>query len=46
LYYLFKRDNAHHLTFFVYTENVNAPELAEKRIFICCPLAGQHIILH
>jgi len=43
--YLFKRDNAHPLTFFVYTQNVSAPELAEKLIFICSPLAGQHIII-
>ena len=41
---LFKRDNANKLTFLVYTQNVNVPELAKKLIFICSPLAGQHTI--
>jgi len=31
--------------FFVYTQNVNAPELARKLIFICSPLAGQYSII-
>ena len=41
---LFKRDNAHQLTFSVYTQNVNMPELARKLIFVCSPLVGQHMI--
>ncbi len=31
--------------FFVYTQNVNWPELARKLIFICSPLAGQYSII-
>ena len=37
---LFKRDNAHQLTYFI----LNMPELAKKQIFVCSPLAGQHIV--
>ena len=43
---LFKSDDAHQLTFSVYTQNINMPELTKKLTFVCSPSAGKNTSSH